>query len=200
VPSDVKVTKMPKQGVLDILLFKERMEGFHRCAVILQEWPEPFPIPNYLQSAQQVVRELMWFDGTHPVSHSIPLLIQQAVEWAHSEPLPSNESLRATRAALEVGIAARVKTLTLLRKIFNGVPAPDWLSDAERVAIAEQRQAERILSESWPSWSKEEEVQDRREEERDTKVSMSQTFAQIAGVSEEQWLQKVAEHKQKYGK
>ena len=72
---------------------------------------------------------------------------------------------------------------------------PDWLVQAIRIARCEQMRLESILRESWPGGDMEGEQKALEQMRAGQAIGLDEAFAQIAGVSGEEWQQRVQAHK-----
>lgn len=194
---------MPATIPIALLLLKERADSLRRCVEILHAgWEDPSS--HYaLQQALLLIQDFVWSEGTHIFAHSPAMVLEWAMEWASTNPPPPVDSLREARAILELSAQSWAESFTLLRAMLErrthmqGRPCPDWVFEMARLAASEQWRIEATLRESWPVGAEKEELQRLAQMKSGQALSMEETFALAAGVSQEEWAEKVRAHKAK---
>jgi hypothetical protein len=150
-----------------ILIAKERAHAFRRYVALLRSQFADNPPDHAWDELWRILDEFTW-PGHH--------------RWRHYGHLDGHPLMSALDRALLWA---------------HGSPTPpaDWISECLTLAAAEKRRVETSLAEGWPVGTAEEEQKALREMKAGASVGLEETFARIAGVSEEEWLRRVKEHK-----
>ena len=184
-----------------ILLERERANGFRRHMEILHERCMDTPHFSDLRMSQLMLDELAWYKGGR-VQYDTPLItVEWAIGWATSIPTPPIAFLRAAREMLQAAADDWAISFQLAHQIrakaivLHEQRCPDWFTEVMRVASSEQRRVEIVLSENWPGGTQADEERALAQMRCGTALGLEQAFTQIAGVSREEWEQRVQAHR-----
>jgi hypothetical protein len=184
-----------------ILLTKERAGSFRRCLEILHaagcETPSCYDLKDTLVFLDELV-----LNRSGRVTLDTPLItLEWALAWANRNPPPPVHVLREARAVLQQAAEDWARSFLLVQEMskrpVEHYPQrwPEWLAEITRGVAAEKRRIDLILEESWPVSEEETEQQALAELKSGQGLELDDAFAQIAGVSKDEWERRVAEHK-----
>jgi hypothetical protein len=179
---------------------KERAESFRRCVELFRAEFSGEPseeaceeLWRLVQEAAPTARPPRWrFDRIDP-----PLAVEQVLLWANTIQPPPADALTEARAAIEATISTWAEAWAHLCQTVDRwtdkCRAPD-LRELVTLAMAEKRRLLMLLAESWPVADAEAERRALADIKAGSFLGLDDAFAQIAGVSAEEWQRRVSEH------
>jgi hypothetical protein len=191
---------MPSPIPLVIRVAREQAASFRRCVEMVIEARESSPLGASEYEASEILED-MWFRDRRSGDEFPKLAVERALQWACREAPPPPAVLREARAMLEGVVNDWTEAILMLDQHFRRLSAeyhwPRGFHRLKTAALAEQRRVMMLLRESWPVGSEEEEQRALADLKEGKGVELDDAFAEIAGVSKEEWLRRVAEHKEK---